>query len=63
MSTFTLTPKEIERVEEYKKSLKHLFGEAKIEYRFTEGGGIGTIVKIYCEDIDKEYDITDFDSW
>lgn len=62
--TWTLSDKEYEDIEAWKESIKEVFGSyGNFEYRFSSGGGIGTVVKVYSELAKIERDFTDVDSW
>lgn len=60
--TFQINENELQKVEEIKKALTLLFNNYSLEYRFFTSA-IGITIKVYCSQIDKEFDITDYDSW
>ena len=62
--TWTLTDKEHTDIEKWKQAIKDVYGEyGNFEYRFSSGGGIGQVVKVYSEKAKIEKDFTDVDSW
>jgi DNA-binding PadR family transcriptional regulator len=60
---YELNEKEQERLEEWKKAIKLIYGEEGIfTYSFTPTG-IGNAVKVYSHLAKTEKDITDLDCW
>ncbi len=61
---FNITEKEQEEINKFKEAVKTLHGkELEIEYIFKVGNGIGRTLKIRCEEINVEKDITDYENW
>ena len=60
-NTFYLSPKEIDRVDEFKNS--HDRAVSCFSYTFEQSSGIGMNVSIKCLACNAELDITDFDYW
>jgi len=61
---FELNKKELEEVKKFKESFRNIFGhDVELEYIFGGGEGIGRTLKIRCQEINIEKDITDYESW
>jgi hypothetical protein len=63
--SFELNDKEQDNLDKILKAYKTMYPDQEygiIEYRFTPTG-IGNGVTVYFKSIDKEYDITDIESW
>lgn len=61
---FELNEKELKEVKKFKESFRNIFGhDAELEYIFGSGEGIGRTLKIRCQEINVEKDITDYESW
>lgn len=59
---FELNEKELEKLREITSAIKLLFEDYDIEYRFSTSA-VGHTINIYCKQTDREYNITDYDSW
>ena len=60
---FDLCDDQIQKLDEWKKSIKIVFGEYGLfTYKFTPTG-IGTSVEVYSELADVSLDLTEIDKW
>lgn len=61
---FKVSKKEQEEIDKFKEAFKIIYGhDTNIELIFGENNGIGRILKIRCEEIKVEKDITDYNNW
>ncbi len=60
---FSLNDKEKKKLKKWQNSIKEIYGKyGTYTYSFTPTG-IGNGVKVYSHLVDKEIELTDYDSW
>jgi hypothetical protein len=54
----------MKKLKKWQDAIKLIYGEyGNFEYRFSSGGGIGLVVKVYSELAEAEIDLTDVSKW